>query len=175
MTTIAFDGRILAADMAGWISNGVWYQTTKLHRVPLTTLGVDGDGYYAMCGNAGDCMRYCEYLRGNMGPLDFSTRDETKGIVVSIGETPRLWRVQGNGICEEMFSVPWGDGAGGDMALGAMLGGVPASWAIELVASRSSWAGVGVDFVDVRNGGVECRRMFATGEKSPIPRNGWPE
>lgn len=160
MTTIAFDGRILAVDRAGWVGNGIQYETDKLFIFGGAPEGMPiKGGFYAGAGHAGDAIKIGRWLQGGPEYPVLVERNEGKGLVVTIEEEPRLFRISGALVLEPVLTLPWGDGAGMDMAIGAMAAGKTAPQAVEIVARHSTWAAIGMDYVDVRTGTM-TRTMF---------------
>ncbi len=161
MTTIAFDGRILAVDRAGWIGNGIQYETDKLYGVSLLGLGLGGvDGYYAAAGNAGDAAAIALWLQNKRGDAPaLVEHDSGKGLIVTQEDPPRVARLTSALTLDWVYTLPWGDGAGLEMAIGAMAAGKTAAQAVEIVARHSTWAAIGMDYVDVVTG-IHTRTMF---------------
>lgn len=161
MTTIAFDGRILAVDRAGWIGNGIQYETDKLYEFNATPQGLPiMRGYYAAAGNAGDAVAIARWLQGkDMAPPALVDRDSGKGLIVTNEDPPRVFRLTSALTCDPVYTLPWGDGAGLEMAIGAMAAGKTAAQAVEIVARHSMWAAIGMDYVDVVTG-THTRVMF---------------
>jgi hypothetical protein len=147
MTTIAFDGKTLAVDRAAWKGQGIWSDACKLFAVDMCGEAKDRfmlEGgsriVWAACGCFQDFPLVIRWI-ANGGDIP----DIESG---SIGIL-----VHGNdayGLNSNMTLVPHGeypisDGCGHEMVLGCMLAGADAVRAIELVASRSSFAVARID------------------------------
>lgn len=143
MTTIAWDGKTLAVDRGSWqgyIANRV----NKLRNVSGGNRIAD-QAYVALSGDAQLAEAAFAWLMGSDWPriLD-ADYNKVCGVVVTTKH--QVYRISiGMANAEEILDVPFADGGGADMALGAMLAGATAPKAIELVATRSSLSWGGVD------------------------------
>jgi hypothetical protein len=145
MTTIAWDGKTLAADRAstqGYIVNEV----CKIRSI-AGGKRIRGQRYAALTGDAHICEAMLAWLLGaEMIRVPDADWNKACGLIVTIDR--RIFRMAvAVGTFEEILSVPFADGGGSEMALGAMLAGADAKRAIELVALRApslSWGGVDV-------------------------------
>jgi hypothetical protein len=152
MTTVAWDGKTLAADKACWNGNEVWSPFNKLFRVNL-------------CGDSMSDLRlshpkivwaatgYCHVLPlvlswmekgGDRPRIDKDETGTRLGLVLEV-DTGKIYGITGLMTLVPYPSGPVAEGGGHEMALGAMLAGASAAQAINIVASRSSWAAGGVD------------------------------
>lgn len=150
MTTIAWDGNTLAVDRGSW--SGYLVNTVcKLFDVRGGGR-IKNQAYFAACGDAHVAMATVKWLRGEEIPpfADPEAWKKSVGVVVSLDK--RIYRIcPGILFCEEeILSVPFADGGGGEIALGAMLAGASAARAVKIVAQRSSLSYGGVDSVKIR-------------------------
>ena len=151
MTTIAFDGETLAVDRAAWKGDGVWGEFKKLFTVTLCPVAAARFRFaksevkpkiaWAATGSCHAFPLILDWLE-NGGDLPELKADDSCGIVVHDG---RAYCLAGSMTIIPYESYPIADGAGHEMALGAMLAGADAVKAIEIVASRSSYAASKID------------------------------
>lgn len=143
MTTIAWDGKTLAADRAAW-SSGQKYRVRKVHKIRASDgqqflVALTGDGHYATA--------LLEWMQGGRhpGPYPF---DEDYSIAIVIDERKRIWRLGSKMLryCPVLEKVH-ACGAGQDFAIGALEAGATAAQAIRIAMKRSDYAGLGVDVV----------------------------
>ncbi len=141
MTTIAWDGRTLAADTRA-TNNGYPSSHSKIYALP------DGR-HYAGCGSAGDVIRIVEWLQTGGKNADSPTFEDggSWGIVVGPGE---LWSVQG----KRPTLIPirdafLADGSGRDFAIAAMAFGKTAREAVEFAMRFDVFTGGAVDVVEI--------------------------
>lgn len=123
MTTIAYDGTYLAVDRAGWKANYTFYEVDKLHVVPyFYPDSAQHPCFYAAAGSEGDAIAIMEWLSGKTKDKpDIHEKGDAKGLVV----TSQGWVFAVTGVLtfSRVHTVPWADGGGSDMALGAMAAG----------------------------------------------------
>lgn len=195
MTTIAFDTRTLAVDRASWKSNYIWTPVCKLFQVSpgpacikrfaLDGLEVAGVLVWAAAGSAAEAPLVLEWMKsgGELPPIPTKEENTSRGLVL-VPETRRIYGLTSLLTLEPFATgVPVADGGGLEMALGAMLAGKTAVEAIELVASRSSWAAGGVDAYSLPDDspGIraemkvqldleDMRALALSGWRAPAPR-----
>ena len=148
MTTIAYDGKTLAADRGAW--NGyVCNEVRKLYPPAPDAASLFGNGWpmgvFAFAGNAGVCMAILHWARTGIDKptLSDEERDNSYGVLVTPSGV--LYRVGGRLLLERIESVPFADGGGHECALGAMLAGADARRAVEIVGERMYMSRFGVD------------------------------
>lgn len=173
MTTIAFDGRTLAADRASWKNNYVWNEVSKVfkirvcdqanERLDLPKHARNGvnlaiEIYYAAAGNAAIVPEIIQWMeKGGARPYQDAGEEKTScGLVVN-ANTGMPYYLTGRMTLEPILRWPVAEGGGFEMALGAMLAGADARRAIEITMSRSSWAAAGVDSITLADEVIEKR------------------
>lgn len=143
MTTIAFDGKILAADKQA-TTNGLMHTTTKVFRIsPYIRV--------AFAGSAPIGRELLNWAKKGFDPEEFPevARDMEENYTV-------LVVVEGNELrCYEaspysmVFEDPYfATGSGAGIATAAMALGKNAIEAIELTTQLDSQTGMGIDFLD---------------------------
>lgn len=157
MTTIAFDGKTIAADKASWC-NEVYHLVDKLEHVTLHpdaihSLGLesnDDSHVFSGTGFGAEIGLVTRFLRFGGGKPEIEEKNKTMGLLVS----------KKNGACYHIFSqmnterilnFPVAAGSGNEIALGAMLAGADAVKAVEIVARRSAHSAGGVDSYTLQN------------------------
>lgn len=161
MTTIAFDGRTLATDKASWKGEAVWSVTTKLLIIPSIHEDVSSRWripthsqlVWAVAGYASVIplvLNWCEV--GGPHPTELE-RDKNRSCGLILSQTTgRIYGLTSLCTLEIFDKAPIADGAGFEMALGAMLAGADAVTAIKIVTSRTGWAAGGVDSFTLPDG-----------------------
>ena len=145
MTTIAWDGMTLAGDRCSW-SSGVRRTVKKVHKVTAP------DGRRYLVGFTGDgdfCMAVLAWMKGEgerPAYADFGV-DAANQFAVVIDEEMKVWALSANLKYSRFYEQRMAYGAGQDMAWGALEAGADAKTAIQIVARRSDYAGLGVDCV----------------------------
>ena len=141
MTTIAYDGKVLAGDQL-MVANGTPMGIPKVHRIAT----VDGTVYLVGgAGNVGDCQAFAHWVR--------------KGLPA--GEKPKLTNCTMLVVCrgkitqyDNEFEHPseiskdfWAVGSGANYALGVMAMGGSAQDAVRLATTLDINTGWGMDVV----------------------------
>lgn len=144
MTTIAWDGRTLAADKGSW-SHGLHQAVKKVHRVTAP----DGRRFLvALAGDSAFAMQVLRWMRGEIeDPGACLADDLSRDVAVVIDERRRVWRLN-----SRLIYIPYqgrihAHGAGQEVALGAMMAGADAIKAIRITMAVSDYAARGVDWV----------------------------
>jgi len=147
MTTIAWDGKTLAADSCSW-SGGCRRRVRKVFKVK------SGDGREFLVAFAGDgsfALAILEWMRGNKerpNPLEFMSVEDTQNqCALVIDEKLRVWQLSANLVYCRMRERIYAFGAGQEFAWGALEAGATATQAIRIAMKRSDHAGLGVDSV----------------------------
>jgi hypothetical protein len=138
VTTIAWDGRTLAADRQATFSS-LARQGRKLFHC--------GRYAYAACGHASEAELVAEWLRDGANPKERVRFDEEglRGIAVR-KDDGRVFTVQGKVVA--LVGHRFGNlafGSGGDYALAAMALGRTAGQAVQFAARFDLYTGLGVD------------------------------
>lgn len=144
MTTIAWDGRTLAADKGSW-SGGLHQPVKKVHRVTAS------DGRKFLVAFAGDSVFATLVLRWMRGEIDHPGQclddDKNRDVAVVIDERCCVWRLSSRLVYVPMEGRVHAHGAGQEIALGALMAGADAAKAVRIVAQVSDYAARGVDWV----------------------------
>ena len=147
MTTIAWDGKTLAADRCSW-SSGARRGVRKVFRVTVP------DGRRFLVAFAGDgtfALQVLAWMRGQRdrpNPADFCPLEKIDHqCALVIDERRRVWQL-GNALhYSQMRERFYAYGGGQDFAWGALEAGASAKRAVEIAIKRSDYAGLGVDTV----------------------------
>jgi ATP-dependent protease HslVU (ClpYQ) peptidase subunit len=135
VTTVAWDGKTLAADRQVSSGSAVYRATGKLHAIPGGVIGC--------CGSVPQIQRALNWIRAGMKG-DAPELDEFGAISVIDGEVA-IW--------DDETPIPIGAGeriaigSGGSWAMAAMDFGKSAIEAVEYAATRDHDTGCGVDSV----------------------------
>lgn len=154
MTTIAFDGNILAVDRAAW-KGEVWSRRIKLFNLELSERAADrfrSDSIYltyAAAGNAEYVEEAIAWMMSEDAPMPEIREDDKKNTMGLVLVNDVIGCLFTNMTVQWFTSFPVADGAGHEMALGAMLAGATAVEAVRFVAYRSSWAAGGVSYFNL--------------------------
>jgi len=143
MTTIAFDGRYLAADTMSH-RNGT--PSNRASRKIATSNGCA----YAICGQYA-CMidDLIDWHRIGALPEAFPKHGEGSMLIVELASR-RIWVVQGKELPYlDEEAAPFTAGSGGDIALGAMHAGVNAMEAVRIAAKCDYATNDVIDFIDL--------------------------
>lgn len=144
MTTIAWDGRTLAADKGAW-SGGLHQAARKVHRVTAP----DGRRFLvAFAGDVAFCAEVLRWMRGKGGqPGPCLADDLNRDCAVVIDEKLHIWRLSSRLIWVPCEGRVHSSGAGQEVALGALMAGAGAIKAIRITMAVSDYAARGVDWV----------------------------
>ena len=162
MTTIAYDGRMLAADMQHTFGGSSKYQRprSKIKRIRY------GDRRFiaALSGTEPGAMALIEWYvhSTNSGgrrvidyPLDSPILPEDRSATVLIAELfktgpHKVVHVSSNGAVYEA-NGQYAIGSGADFAEGAMAAGAAAYVAVEIASKFDVFSGMGVEVVDLKD------------------------
>lgn len=158
MTTIVFDGHVLAGDKASW-SSGIARKCRKVFKIVL--INPQGGEEVALVGLMGPegfaRLLLAEYLE-NAFPTrpDFTPYKDphddgpiTVALVITrhADGSPRIRTIDSNLVWCEYEETKFCCGAGAEMAWGAIDAGASAVRALEIVQNRSWVAAMGIDYV----------------------------
>ncbi len=147
MTTVAWDGKTLAADGCSW-SGGVRRRVRKVFKIRHSERG---ELLVAFAGQQAFCVLVLEWLRGKgeqPDPAQFYERDDfDKQCAVIIDKHRRVWSLSNTLVWCEMLEPIFANGAGQEFAWGALEAGADAVRAVEIAIKRSDYAGLAVDSV----------------------------
>lgn len=137
MTTIAFDGKTLAADRQMSSDGALYCHVQKIHAVP--------GGFIAGCGHFAQVHKFIKWhLSGYKG--DAPALDNFSGIVIVNGKVA-LW--EGDAEVPYEPSQVHAIGSGATWALAALDFGKTAEEAVAYAATRDNGTGGGVDAVTI--------------------------
>lgn len=139
MTTIAFDGKSLAADgFETWGGEIIHTDTEKIRRLR------DGR-IVAMAGSAAMMQALCEWVADkHCEPKERPEMVDSDGgweVLVWDGRSTHLTRYTNKYPYPNRFDAVVGFGAGGEIATGAMLAGASAEEAVRIVSARCNHTG----------------------------------
>ncbi len=145
MTTLAYDGRMLAADRQLTLG-GTPMPLTKIFRLGTELVG--------LCGSVQESLLFLEWYQNGKDPNtrpklsdDFSALAIIPGKILRYEHLLKPW----------LIDLPfWAAGSGADYALGAMAAGKSAAEAVEIACRFDTGSGLGVDVLEFeeRQGGV---------------------
>ncbi|HBG30680.1 MAG TPA: hypothetical protein DDW98_08645 [Gammaproteobacteria bacterium] len=148
MTTIAWDGKTLAADRCSW-SGGIRREVRKVFKINAKDRG---PLLVAFSGTGAYCLRVLEWMKGEgerPNPSDWWDRDTIcNACAVAIDSDRRVWLLGNDLHWQRMYEDKFANGAGHEIAWGALEAGATAVRAIEIAMKRSDFAGLGVDSVE---------------------------
>lgn len=145
MTTLAWDGKTLAADRCTW-SGPARRATRKVFKVTAP----DGRKYLiGFCGDGSFAIAVLDWMNGKADRpkhSDFGVNPENQFALV-IDEQHRVWNLTANlnylPYREKIFAM----GGGQEFAWGALEAGATAKQAVTIAIKRSDYAGMGVDCI----------------------------
>lgn len=134
MTTIAYDGRILAADSR--ITNGNYLiddDFLKLRRVVVGKRTI----LVAAGGSLVEILRFYKWVEGGLDvDLWDMEADEVVGVTLEVVKSKEVIKVFSEGPTPMDNICPFAIGSGGHLAEGAMLAGATAIDAVKIAAQR---------------------------------------
>lgn len=138
MTTVAWDGKTLAADRQLTIgSTPMPYR--KLFRAKHR---VDGARLlYGCCGDAFDGVQFRRWVEGGDKPVGIKPSFSS----VAIDDKGRVWYCGDSLVWLPISLRHWAIGSGCDYAMGAMAAGASAAKAVRIASGLDTNSGVGVD------------------------------
>lgn len=136
MTTIAFDGRTLAADKQT-TTGGTPTPTTKV----FSAMSPRGERWlYACAGNTAECQEFTRRVKAGQEMRTFTDLG-----ILAIGPRGEVWICSQDLVwCRQMVKQ-WAIGSGADFALGAMAAGASAVKAVQIASRLNVNTGLGVD------------------------------
>lgn len=144
MTTIAWDGKTLAADRQ-LTASGVPFLTTKAHRLPDGSL-------FASCGALEGNAAVHQWLRDGGDKPVMDKDDDFDGLLIKPDGS--AWMLNKKLHLIAIESPQFATGSGRDFALAAMRMGKTAREAVEFACELDIWSGMGVTELSVRQ--PEC-------------------
>ncbi len=139
MTTIAFDGKFLAADTCLSLGSSYGGMVHKIVKI--------NDGYLACSGNMQDVVLGTEYIVAYyMGDKIPKPQLDSFGALYVTAAGAEQWETK---LAPFKIDAPCSEGSGWELALGAMLGGRTAWEACYIAALRDLGSGLPIQYVDV--------------------------
>lgn len=139
MTVVAWDGKVLAADKRGLLSDCAW-PVTKIHRVGL-------DAFACIVGPVDQGMETLAWYRSGADPAAFpaSRRTDNWSPFTVIHRDGRISRYEQTPYPVEYHTERYADGSGRAYAIAAMECGRSAVEAVEIACRYDPNCGNGVD------------------------------
>lgn len=138
MTTIAWDGKTLAADrgcITGLLANvedKIWKIKVMRSHWTLTGIQPGSPAYVVGAGHSFQIKRYARWLE-RADDDDLPGVDESESLIVT---KRAVLHIDGAGLGIPVLRRPIALGSGGEVALGALLAGATARRAVDLVAKN---------------------------------------
>lgn len=132
MTTIAFDGKTLAADTLWQSAYRQQHDTPKIRR--------RGGLVWGTAGDASDGFIFDEWLADGMPKDKKPTLSDKDGFVALVVENGVAYRYEG-ALVRIPAGVPAATGSGCEIAMGAMMAGASAKRAVEIAIKLNSGSG----------------------------------
>lgn len=144
MTTIAWDGKTLAADRGSW-SGGFHCAAKKVFRITAP----DGRVFLvAMLGNAAFATDVLRWMQGGAHPGACLDADKEHDCAVVVDERRKVWRLSSHRLTyREYPGKLHSAGAGQEVVMGALMAGADARKAVRITMQVSDYAARGVDSV----------------------------
>lgn len=139
MTTVAWDGKSMAADrMMTFGTTPV--PTSKLHRITFQKK----PAILGFSGTADEFIPLLQWLKKPKGdaPLSQDRQDWSAMVVLKSGE---VFYAAGKPVFISLGKITWSIGSGGDYAMGAMDFGATAEEAVAIACARDTASGLGID------------------------------
>lgn len=144
MTTLAYDGKTLAADRQ---------LTLGGTPMPLRKIFRHNDELIGLSGSVQESLLFLEWYRnGGVSAGDKpKLSDDFSALVITDGKIMRYEAL----LMPWQIDLPfWAAGSGADYALGAMAAGKSAVEAVEIAIRFDTSSGMGIDYVDLEGGGL---------------------
>lgn len=147
MTTIAFDGKTLAADRGTWHG----YQCSAGRKVYRIRDPLGRPFLIAFAGDAGLSMAVLAWLRGEgEKPVIAPELKGKEDLAIGIDYRGRVYRLTAHLTAYRMYGHKHTFGGGGELAMAAMLAGADAATAVRIVARVGTLSARGVDKLSFR-------------------------
>lgn len=140
MTTIAWDGRTLAADR-----QSTWGGTpTKIRKIFRAEHADGRKLIYGCAGLSHECQSYTRWIDGEICKPEF-----TDLTILSIDQKGRIWYANQTMMWARIMTKQWAIGSGCDYAMGAMAAGKTAADAVRIASNLDVSTGFGVDTLEL--------------------------
>jgi hypothetical protein len=160
MTTLAWDGRILAADQQATIS-GTRVRTKKLFKLP------DGS-WVAGCGSEQDVMIAIDYFKALLTDPE-TEKPEVENIgIVRVWPDGAVAHYEYGLVAMEIRDRVFAQGSGMDPAMAMLRSGFDAVRAVEVAMQVDCKSGMGIDWINVITGECGTKRFEVTEAPSAV-------
>ena len=142
MTTIAWDGRIMAADRQATRENGLISSVQKLWRPKPNIIA-------GFSGGLGECVALKAWFDHGADPKEYPKPENISDPAVMmfvIKGDPIVFCFEGSPFALSFRNVPFARGCGAAVALGAMSMGANAIRALEITSRLDAFTGEGIDW-----------------------------
>lgn len=143
MSTVAYDGKVVAADKLASCHGGSFHVVTKIHTIRYR--GIDL-AVFAFSGDLQDGILAIEWLENQTRPKPTLNAESFVGLLVFPGgkayrmeEALAMWEIQ----------APHAIGSGSKFALTCMHLGMDAQEAVRIASELDTYSGGGIDAIDV--------------------------
>ncbi len=149
MTTIAFDGRILAADSQATAGNIKTFDAVKVRIVEIAQEGSHkGEKHYvACCGDMASARAFCDWYRDQAGSVYPKLEEDFHALAIAPHGIAEYWDRLPYGVAAH---APVAIGSGKQIALGAMAAGKNAIEAVEIAKQHDCFTGGEVKHWEVK-------------------------
>lgn len=156
MTTIAWDGQVLAVDRGAWGNGSMVTAHAKLHRVPHNTRGWPG-GAFAACGSS---ERTAIILRWLLDPdAELRPAADPEGIAgMLVSADAECFDVFASGVIQPAAGIN-AAGSGAQFALGVMVAGRSAIEAVKLAHQWTDAAAHGITWYEPHEDKIDWRNV----------------
>lgn len=157
MTTIAFDGKYLVADMQMSFEDER-RRARKLFVTPKGIAAIYGDGY--------NSMTLVDWL---MSPgKDYPVTGSEEGVAVLITPDKRIFMYSSarSEVPIEIEDTLYSVGSGGSAAMGAMLAGADAIRAVQIACMIDNYSGLGLTIANVETQEIFCEPLQSDHNKT---------
>ena len=142
MTTIAWDGRIMAADRQATRENGLISSVQKLWRPKPNIIA-------GFSGALDECVALKAWFDNGADPKEYPKPEDINDAPVMmfvIKGSSTLFCFEGLPFAIPFLNVPYSRGSGAAVALGAMFMGANAIRALEITSRLDAFTGEGIDW-----------------------------
>jgi ATP-dependent protease HslVU (ClpYQ) peptidase subunit len=154
MTTIATDGRYMAADTLGSGGSHIErHRPVKIERLP-------GGSIAGCAGTTPRCLHLFQYLRGEINDIPRGVGDENAFALV-LRPDGTVWKYDADyPTAPHEVGAPAAIGSGKDFAMGAMLAGASPDRAVEIAIELDPYTGGTVTLLAVSTPQMEFQEEF---------------
>lgn len=150
MTTIAWDGEVLAVDSLGVMNDIIVDQKTR-----KLFLNIGDYKAVAICGHYDEMLSFVYWLK----ELNSKEAPKAEGTAVCIDQENNCYVYHCQKVARRIpATAPYANGSGFELALGAMDAGVSARNAVEIACKRDIFSGGEINFYSTVSG---CSRIIS--------------